>query len=568
MRMRTSIVTITVCISLFILFPLLAISVPLPDIENNALNIARDSETSLAATPHALNPFLTFKDNVPYVTWTEIDSKGISLVYVKHKEGDRWVPDGGPLNQSLTGHANSPSLAFFEGNLYAAWSEVDAKHVSQVYVKQWDGERWVQRGGSLNINMENQVSSPVLSENNTTLYIVWAEVNPEGISLIHVKQWDGHSWSPLGDSINKDKKRHALTPSLVTGGDGLYLAWAEYDSQSTARVYISHWNGDRWEPLGEAINIDPERHALSPSLSLGGPTPHITWMEYNPDGISQIYVKRWDGRGWVQMGEGLNIDSSRPASTPSLSIKGNVPYVAWAEIDDNGVPNLYLKQWKRSSWIQTDRSLNVDTGRAAAAPAIAIKDNDIYLAFTEVDARGIYQLYVKGLNEADISRAAQGKGENTPNPSPSPQVGEKKAGRTFFTSMPKDPNARELPPPLAFKALPRTPMGEVNWMEGIRGGILKPFDSIDPEARPPSPINLDILLPVKKGFGIPDVIFPHSSHSMWLDCRNCHPTIFVPKRGGNPVTMHRILEGEYCARCHGVVAFRTYDCFRCHSGAR
>ena len=135
--------------------------------------------------------------------------------------------------------------------------------------------------------------------------------------------------------------------------------------------------------------------------------------------------------------------------------------------------------------------------------------------------------------------------------------------------MPKDPTVKvkELPPPLAFKYLPRTSMGEINWMAGIRGGMLKPFDSTDPEARPSSPVQLEIPLSVKKEFGIPDVLFPHSSHTMWLDCRNCHPTIFAPKRAGNPITMHRILEGEYCGRCHGVVAFRLYDCFRCHSGA-
>jgi c(7)-type cytochrome triheme protein len=37
------------------------------------------------------------------------------------------------------------------------------------------------------------------------------------------------------------------------------------------------------------------------------------------------------------------------------------------------------------------------------------------------------------------------------------------------------------------------------------------------------------------------------------------------KQGANPVSMDRIIRGEYCGRCHGVVAFPFTDCLRCHS---
>ncbi len=560
MRIRT-----IVFISLPLLSLLFVLQVSALDIDGSALNMARDSKTSLAVTPHALNPFLTFRENTPYVTWTEMDANGISRIYVRHKEGKEWVLDGGLLNQSLTGHVASPALASVGNHLYVAWSEVDTKHISQVYIKEWDGEKWLQKWGGININPANSASSPVLSGNDSSLYIAWTELNSAGISLIQVKQWDGNSWKPLGDSINRNAKRHALTPSLAGGKDSVYLAWAEYDDQSIAKIYVNRWDGKQWEPLGETVNTDPERHALSPSLSLAGSSPYIAWMEYNTEGVSQIYVKRWNGKEWVQIGGSLNGNSSMHASVPSLCMKGGIPYVAWTEIDNTGIPNVYLKGWRRHSWLQADRALNIDMERAAAAPFIAVNDDTIYIAFIQIDERGIYQLYVKELNNTDFHETAQGNSKSTSSPVLSAQGGEKKKGRTFFTSMPKDPKAKDFPPPLAFKNLPRTPMGEVNWMEGIRGGLLKPFDSTDPEARPPLSLNLDILLPVKKEFGIPDVVFPHLSHSMWLDCRNCHPTIFAPKRGGNPITMHRILEGEYCGRCHGVVAFRLYDCFRCHS---
>lgn len=562
MPFRAFLVTIIIYTILSIISPLSALPAATWVPDGDSLNISRSTETSLAATPHALFPSITFKGGTPYISWPEINNKGVSIVYVKHKEGKEWVPDGGPLNISLIMPAASPAIAAAQNNIYVAWSEPDSKNIARVYVKRWDGGEWGQTGGVLNVNTANHASNPVLSGGYSSLYVAWSELDSAGISLIYVKEWDGSSWRLLGGEMNKSSNRHAMTPSVVADKDGLYLAWAEYDNHSISQIYVGQWNGKTWEDLGGVININTERHALSPSISLGDSTPYIAWMEYDAGGASQIYVKRWNGKEWIQMGGSLNIDATRQATVPSLAMKGNIPYVAWAEIDESGISYVYVKHWKGSSWVQDGAYLNITADRVGTAPSIAIKGEEIYVAFSEADANRIYQLYVKRLegkgdaiiappSTKEIEGAARRKGSSTP---------------TFFKSIPKDPAAEVLPPPLAYKYLPKDHMGEVDWMTGIREGLLKPFDSTDPEARPSLPLYMDMPMPIKKGFGIPDVLFPHSSHTMWLDCRNCHPTIFQPRRGGNPVTMHRIIEGEYCGRCHGVVAFRLYDCFRCHSG--
>jgi len=61
-----------------------------------------------------------------------------------------------------------------------------------------------------------------------------------------------------------------------------------------------------------------------------------------------------------------------------------------------------------------------------------------------------------------------------------------------------------------------------------------------------------------------DAFFPHSSHTQWMDCRQCHPRIF-PKRGTR-ITMDDIFKGKYCGECHGKVAFpAATGCERCHT---
>ena len=124
--------------------------------------------------------------------------------------------------------------------------------------------------------------------------------------------------------------------------------------------------------------------------------------------------------------------------------------------------------------------------------------------------------------------------------------------------------------PIAFSVLPKSnKTGEVDWVASIRQGILNPRGSLEAVSEPPgSVLDLDILFNVSNAYPVPNVIFPHAPHTLWLQCSNCHPSIFTMRKGANPVSMDLIIKGNYCGRCHGVVAFSIADCFRCHSSPK
>ena len=124
----------------------------------------------------------------------------------------------------------------------------------------------------------------------------------------------------------------------------------------------------------------------------------------------------------------------------------------------------------------------------------------------------------------------------------------------------------QLPHPAAMELakLPKDKYGLVDWAVAIKSGMVKPLDSLEPGAAPAPPFNLDIVIHTKSNF-MPDVVFPHYTHTLWLTCTNCHVQIFQMKAGGNPdMTMPKIAAGEYCGRCHNRVAFPLTDCTRCH----
>lgn len=121
-------------------------------------------------------------------------------------------------------------------------------------------------------------------------------------------------------------------------------------------------------------------------------------------------------------------------------------------------------------------------------------------------------------------------------------------------------------PEEALSKLPRQGSGnQVNWNKALEKGYIKPHGFIRSNTRIKI-LDLDVL---RRNTGEMDmVLFPHKQHTEWLDCSNCHEELFKTKAGATKFGMFDILNGEYCGRCHGAVAFPLTECKRCHSVPR
>jgi c(7)-type cytochrome triheme protein len=141
---------------------------------------------------------------------------------------------------------------------------------------------------------------------------------------------------------------------------------------------------------------------------------------------------------------------------------------------------------------------------------------------------------------------------------------------------PSDPSATTLPepgPPYAednrdpevlLQPFPRDEDGGVDWIAAVKTGLIRPRPSytLNESSGPPEPGPADSIL--SETDSMPPVIFPHASHALWLECRNCHPGVFAPKNGANAMSMADLNAGRFCGTCHGKVAFPLSSCDRCH----
>lgn len=118
----------------------------------------------------------------------------------------------------------------------------------------------------------------------------------------------------------------------------------------------------------------------------------------------------------------------------------------------------------------------------------------------------------------------------------------------------------------ALDSLPKDTAGNVNWTAAVVSGYINPKGSLEAGVEEEPPLHLNIFIEAKVPL-MANVMFPHSIHTYWLSCNNCHPKIFIPEAGANPITMDEIFKGQWCGRCHGKVAFTFWpreNCVRCH----
>lgn len=122
-----------------------------------------------------------------------------------------------------------------------------------------------------------------------------------------------------------------------------------------------------------------------------------------------------------------------------------------------------------------------------------------------------------------------------------------------------------LDPDSARTYLPRDHAGNIDWVAALRTGVIRPKNRIPGDQR------FDDVQDFRFGFDfffpgpapMFDAYFPHSVHTEWVACQQCHPRIF--KYRDTDIKMADVLSGKYCGECHGRVSFPPATaCERCH----
>lgn len=351
-------------------------------------------------------------DSTPMVAWQNISASGSeSEIYVRRFDGNAWVEMGtgsasGEGISNNNGNSRAPSLAIGPSGIAVVAWEDNSSGNREIYVRQFNGTSWVEMGtGSASGGGISKTSgasgypSLAFGPDNTPV-VAWEETTGSGVNQqteIYVRQWDGSAWVEKGagsasnggiSDPNNNVSNLRAYPSLAVGPDGAaVIAWqnAQFNADDW-EVYVKRFNGTNWVEMGtgsasgEGISQNTGSSRFV-ALAVGPDNlPVIAWEDDSnrPEDITEIFVKRWNGTAWVEMGTGSaagggisdpNNNQNDVNAVPAVAVgPDGTTLIAWqhGELAGNDW-EIYVRRWDGVAWGE------ISTGSASGG---GISDND------------------------------------------------------------------------------------------------------------------------------------------------------------------------------------------------
>lgn len=359
-------------------------------------------------------------------------------IYVKRWTGSAWAELGGSATgggiSNLPAASATPEVAIDDaGNPFVAWRDWNMSQY-EIYLKHWDGAAWAElnssaTGGGISNNYGDSKRLDIALDSDGYPVVAWHQWIGSGNLEIYVRRWDGAAFveigqgSATGTGISATSKLSGF-PSLALKSNGdPVIAWDD-EQNGTDQVYVREWNGTAWSEIGagsaSGTGISNNGGATgtelwaamyatgSPSMKLDAEDkPIVAWADDSDsvEGDYEIYVRRWTGTTWAEMGvgaatEGGISDNAGTSRYPSLAIDAaDNPVVAWAD-DSSGSDQIYVKRWDGDAWVEagigaaSGGGVSNATPRVAednssqSIPSLAIRDNTWWVTWWDAGPEG------------------------------------------------------------------------------------------------------------------------------------------------------------------------------------
>ncbi len=328
---------------------------------------------NLEPTQDASSPKLALdSQNRPYVAWVE-KTDGVYLAFVQRWNGHAWVRLGSALNLNPKYSVAQVSLALSKQDQpFVAWGERPISPAGKslgpgkMYVAKWTGSSWQRIGPSPSQANDTVADNPILRLDSSVYpVLVWSELPADTatthsqIENVYVARWNGQRWLTLdGGSLTLDVSLSARSRDLgLNQRDEPLMVWSEQVLDKDFNVFAGPWGGRHWVKMGGSLNRNQGRYASAPALALDSSDyPLVAFTE--ADKGFDVWVKRWNGKGWYTLGQSLN-NRSGGARNPRMVLgPGNNPVVAGA--DNLGNDQLFVKHWDGKSWQTYGDILNIN----------------------------------------------------------------------------------------------------------------------------------------------------------------------------------------------------------------
>jgi hypothetical protein len=252
----------------------------------------------------------------------------------------------------------------------SAWEGASGTDRGGVYIYDWNGAAWVQRGSVLEASdaadSDNYGDAVALSADGAILAVgapVWEGASGTNRGGVYIYDWNGAAWVQRGSVLEAsdaaDNDRFGAAVALSANGAVLAVGanqWEGASGSTRGGVYIYDWNGAAWVQRGSVLEAsdaeDNDRFGRSVALAVDGAVLAVgasAWEGASGTDRGGVYIYDWNGAAWVQRGSVLEAsdaaDSDEFGRGLALSADGAILAVgasAWEGASGTDRGGVYL----------------------------------------------------------------------------------------------------------------------------------------------------------------------------------------------------------------------------------
>ena len=266
------------------------------------------------------------------------------------------------------------------GNIYVGGELSHPFAGDSGYIAKWDGSSWTILGG--NIAPVTDIGTISIDKYNN-IYVAGEMQDTAGYN--YIAKWDGISWSEVGTGVNALKANSDINTICIDTLGNIYAAGVFTDSINImgGNVYVAKWNGTTWSELGSGIVHQESGDAQVFSLVLD------TSGNLYAAGYLNLYtftenVYKWNGTTWDTLG---SINANRAINSLCFDIHGNL-YAAGAFTDTAG--KKYVAKWDGTTWSELGIGGNALNANDDVMAVWTNSIGDIYASGTFTDTTTVY----------------------------------------------------------------------------------------------------------------------------------------------------------------------------------
>lgn len=208
--------------------------------------------------------------------------------------GESWVNVGSEFSGTV-----HDLIVFDDGSgpaLYASGRLNSADGQSVSGIARWDGTRWSSVGGGITASPATVYAMAVYDGPLGPRLVAAGEFDAAGgVAMKHIAAWDGSTWSPLGEGIDRTSSSQQRVYSLAVGDFGqgsLLFAGGDFGiAGSTVTRSLAWWDGSTWSGFDEGVRTAPVL-AIGQSTVAGEQAVYIGGFFSHVDGVPSQHMAK------------------------------------------------------------------------------------------------------------------------------------------------------------------------------------------------------------------------------------------------------------------------------------